>query len=206
MKLLDDATWAEPNEPVASGRLKLGRHSILLHSPGDDALVERELAFEEIAAVEILPGGSRPTVVLHSRSGVEVELASPDGAWSLGDLLEDVLIRRVRGDRGGKRILAALPLKPGSRARALELLAAVPQLEPATLTLRDAFLLDDEMLFLFAAHGGEELELLGEADSWLAQAGWHALSVGELRVAEQAYAASTAERAASPIGHLGLGL
>ena len=180
----------------------------MVHSPGDDALVERELAFEEIAAVEILPSDTRPTVVLHSRSGVEVELAGPDGAWSLGDLLEDVLIHRLRGERGVKRLLVALPLKPGSRARALELLAAGPQLEPAstTLILHDAFLLDDEMLFLFAPHGGDELELLSEADAWLAQADWHALSAGELRVAEQAYAASAADRAASPIGHLGLGL
>jgi hypothetical protein len=210
MKVSYDVVWREADAELA-GRLAIGPHSLLLlTAPEEKRAIERELRYEEIAAAELRPGAeetSHPTVALTSREGREVEIASVVDRWIVRRLLERVLLHRLGGGRGTERIVVALKLRAGCRDAARELLRAGPPFNPANtaLALHDAFLLEDEVLFLFESHERLDLVRFSELDLWRAAAAWRELTTGHLHVAEQAYSWAREESEAERVPRPGLG-
>lgn len=208
MKVSYGVVWREGEAPDAAGLLGIEPHALVLRPLEDQSAVEREFAFDEIAAVEIRPPVERPTLVLRSQSGREAEIESAVDKWILGDLLERIFVHGLGGAQDSRRILVAMKLRPGCREQALELLRGGPPFDPAGtgLALHEVFLLEDEALFLFATHAGEDLERLVEPDFWRSAAAWRELVSGGVRLAEPVYSWHREDAGAHHVGHLGLGL
>ena len=94
-------------------------------------------------------------------------------------------------------IAFVLPLKPGERARAKELLTHAPPFDPraAGLDRYRVFLTEAEAIFVFngAARGALE-RIRDEARAWAQGAAWDELLAGPPRLAQVAYAWERIER------------
>ena len=122
--------------------------------------------------------------------------------------MRSVFAHALGGGRLGERVLVALRLKPGCRERARELLLAGPPFEPraTALVLHDAFLLENEVLFLFGIQAVGDLEPLDLPDFARPVEAWGAIMAGNLCVAECVYTWHRPQPALTIPGHLGLGL
>jgi hypothetical protein len=87
-------------------------------------------------------------------------------------------------------LAVVLPIKPGARDRAQDLLRRGPPFDPheACLERHQAFVTEDEVVFLFEADAQEAVERLADhAALWQAVSGWTALVAGPPRLAEGVY-------------------
>jgi hypothetical protein len=87
-------------------------------------------------------------------------------------------------------LVLVLPLRPGARDRACDLLRHGPPFDPAGAGLErhQAFVSDTEAIFLFEADARESVERLADdASLWQAAAGWTELVAGPPRLAEAGY-------------------
>jgi hypothetical protein len=87
-------------------------------------------------------------------------------------------------------LVVVLPLRPGARDRAHNLLRHGPPFDPgeAGLERHQAFVSEAEAVFLFEADAREAVERLADdASLWEAAAGWTELVAGPPRLAEGAY-------------------
>ena len=87
-------------------------------------------------------------------------------------------------------LVVVLPIRPGARQRALELLRHGPPFDPdeACLERHQAFVTEDEAVFLFEADAREAVERLADdAELWQAVAGWTELVAEPPRLAEGVY-------------------
>jgi hypothetical protein len=87
-------------------------------------------------------------------------------------------------------LVVVLPLRPGARDRARELLRHGPPFDPeeAGLERHQAFVTDDEVVFLFEGDAREAVERLADdASLWAAAEGWTELVAGPPRLAEAGY-------------------
>jgi hypothetical protein len=203
MNAADGVSWREAQASTRPGRLTVGEAALRFATRAGEEAFERELAFDELAAVELRPPAERPSILLRCRDGREVELESAADSRILGDLLDHVFAPAAGAAADSRRILVALRLQPGGRERARELLAAGQPFEPGAtrLTLHDVFLLDDEALLLLSTRDGGLAPLL-EPAFWSAP-GWRELMAGGVRLAEPAYSSG---HEAPHLAHLGLGL
>ena len=207
MKVSYGVTWCEPPAAALPGQLEVGSRALRFAPFGADGEASVELGFDEVEGLEIRPPDERPTVVLSARGGRQVEIESAVDRWILGDLLEHLFVHALAPGTEPRRILVALQIKPGHRRETRELLRTGPPFDPSEsgLARHDVFLLDDQVLFVFATHGGRELARFVEPDFWETVAAWRPLMVGGVRLAESAYGWSEGEPA-PPVGHPGLGL
>ena len=84
-------------------------------------------------------------------------------------------------------LVVVLPIKPGARDRARDLLRRGPPFDPgeACLERHQAFVNEDEAVFLFEADGRQAVERLANDPAlWQAGAGWTELVAGPPRLAE----------------------
>jgi hypothetical protein len=87
-------------------------------------------------------------------------------------------------------LVVVLPIRPGARDRARDLLRHGPPFDPdeAGLERHQAFVTDAEAVFLFEADSREAVERLADdATLWEAAEGWTELVAGPPRLAEGAY-------------------
>lgn len=87
-------------------------------------------------------------------------------------------------------VVVVLPIRPGARDRARDLLRRGPPFDPdeACLERHQAFVTEEEAVFLFEAAGREAVERLADdAALWKAAAGWIELVAGPPRLAERMY-------------------
>jgi hypothetical protein len=86
------------------------------------------------------------------------------------------------------RIAVVVPLRPGARERAVELIEAGPPFPVGDSPLDEhcVYLTDYEALFVFEGpHAREVIEqLIGEAGVWEAATAWRALLDGRPRIAD----------------------
>lgn len=205
MRISYGVVWREAGAAF-DGRLELAARALELHPAREGEPAPAPLAFDDLVGVEIRPPEERPALVLRSKDDREVVLESAVDRWILGDLVARLFVHGLGGGPA-RRTLVALRLRPGCRERARELLRAGPPFDPGPtdLSLHEAFLLEDTVLFLFATRGGEELEALTEPDFWRPAAAWRELMSGEILLAEPAFAWRRDEAGRST-AHLGLGL
>lgn len=90
-----------------------------------------------------------------------------------------------------RKLVVVLPLAPGMREVARDVVAEGPPFDPAGLgiTEHEVFLSDAEAVFTFAlAEGPETLErLLAQEDFWSVVSTWERIASGRPRIAEVAY-------------------
>jgi hypothetical protein len=192
MKVAYGVVWRERGVEETPGRLAIGPHSITLSDLEDEHVVKRQLPFDEIAAVELRPSAGetqRPTIVFKVHGGAEIEIESPVDRWIVSDLAESAFVHGVGAGRGRQTILVSMKLRPGCGGAARELLRGGPPFDPSatSLSLHEAFLLEDEVLFLFETDALDELERVAQPDFWLSAAAWRDLVAGEVRLAQPAY-------------------
>lgn len=176
--------WHAGGTPEA-GRLLVGPDSLrLIHHDGDKVVAD--LAFDDLGAVRLPSGNnSRRPMILESRHGewIEVEDAVDES------ILRHVLERAIGHLRAAtplhRGLLMSVRLRPGGLHRALALLHSDLPFVAASSSVRDVFVLDDEVLFLFA--GGRCEDSAQETRLWDAIADWHDFIV-EIGIAEHAYA------------------
>jgi hypothetical protein len=87
-------------------------------------------------------------------------------------------------------LVVVLPIKPGARERAQDLLRRGPPFDPdeAGLERHQAFVTEDEVVFLFEADARDAVERLADdAALWQAAKGWTELVAGPPRLAEGVY-------------------
>jgi hypothetical protein len=87
-------------------------------------------------------------------------------------------------------LVVVLPIRPGARDRARDLLRRGPPFDPDEVGLErhQAFVSEAEVVFLFEAETGEAVERLADgAGLWEAAAGWTELVAGPPRFAEGLY-------------------
>ena len=85
-------------------------------------------------------------------------------------------------------LVVVLPLRPGARDRARDLLRHGPPFDPdeAGLERHQAFVSDTEVVFLFEADARQSvLRLVDDASLWEAAEGWTELVAGPPRLAER---------------------
>ena len=194
--------WSNGADEPQPARLSVEADSLVLTPIGGGA--SREFPLDEIVAVEIRPPGEparSATIVVTLRNGDTIELDSNVDRWIASHLLERLFSRGLGGSR---RILVGARLKPGAGDRARELLRGGPPFPPEAtpLVLHEAYLVGDEVVFLFDTDDAMAFEQVAEPDFWAAAGAWRDLITGEVRLAERVYSWSRDEPSAiePPVG------
>lgn len=205
--------WSDESGSTGVGRLELRRAAVLLVATCEGAHVTRELPYGEIRAVRVGRAAAdrlqgQPTVVIELGGGGTIRLGSVGEAGIVQELV-DRLASLALGDGEPTRLAVVLPLRPGTRAQALALVAAGPPFAPAAAGLcrHDVFVGDGSavFVFVFAAPASAALErVVGAAEALVAAAGWHELAAGPPEVAEAAFSWA-ADPEPRPLERIGLG-
>jgi hypothetical protein len=89
------------------------------------------------------------------------------------------------------RIAVVVPLRPGSRESARQLIQAGPpfQIDDTPLLQHCVYLTDHEAVFVFEGPNAREAveHVLGEADVWQAATAWRAILASKPRLAETVF-------------------
>jgi hypothetical protein len=185
--------WLDPSGAPVAGKLELRSRTLHLEGWNGHAAASCELPYDDLAAVRVDRGHAdcidgRPTLVLARRSSEAVRLTGVGQTGIVSELAER--IAELQRGREMSRVTVVLPLKPGARARADELLAKGPPFDPeaAGLEAHDVFISGDEAVFVFEAPERHALDrLVAEAPVWAAAAAWTEILSGAPRFAEEAY-------------------
>jgi hypothetical protein len=207
MDVAYQVTWCRPDGVAEPARLRLESRGVGIEPLAGGG--PHEVPFEEIVGVELDPSRpDGPALVILIAGGAEVELASNVHRWIVSDLLAALFAHRLGAHTERRRVLVRARLKPGCGEDARRLLEAGPPFDPSStaLVLHEAFVLDDEVLFLFETDGDSGLLSLARPDFWAAAGAWSELIVGTIRLVEPVYAWARESHAAFADVHPGLGL
>jgi hypothetical protein len=192
--------WLDPSGTLIAGKLELCPRSVVLEGANGHAADNRELPYDELAAVRVDRGAAgcidgRPTLVLARRGGEAIRVAGIAQLGIVSELAEQIAALRLAEDMS--RVAVVLPLKPGARARAEALLAQGPPFDPeaAGLESHEVFVTDGEAVFIFEALEQHLLDrLAAETSLWAAAVAWKDLIAGPPRLAQTAYSWRRPER------------
>src|SRR5262249_21227227 len=152
--------WREGDDPVGSGRLEVRPRDVLLDGAVGGQPVLRTIPLAGLQSIRVGRTrddrlSDRPSLVLQPRVGPVIRVASVAQPGIVSELAKRLVGLRIGCD-GPRRALVVLPLKPGTRKRASELVSSGPPFDPtgAGLARHNVFLTDDAALFLFEAPGG----------------------------------------------------
>jgi hypothetical protein len=185
--------WLDPSGTLIAGKLELRPRTVVLEGSNGHGAESHELPYDDLAAVRVDRGAAdcidgRPTLVLARRGGEAIRVAGIAQPGIVSELAEQIAAFRLAEDMS--RVAVILPLKPGARARAEELLAQGPPFDPeaAGLESHDVFVSDDEAVFIFEALEQDLLDrLAAETPVWGAAVAWKDLVAGPPRLAQAAY-------------------
>jgi len=195
MKVSYAVVWSEGDGPTVSGRLELHPRSVVLDGAVESRPVVRTIPFSTLTAIRVGHApedrvADQPSLVLERCDGPTVRVTSVAQPGIVSELARHVIRLQV-GEARPRRLLVVVPLKPGSRARAQELVDGGPPFaaERIGLTRHEVFLSDEAVFFLFEAESGSRPldELLSEPDLWRAASAWHDIVAGPPQIAEGAY-------------------
>ena len=185
--------WREGDDPVGSGRLEVRPHDVVLDGAVDGEAVQRTIPLAGLQSIRVGRAreerlSDRPSLVLEPRVGPVIRVASVAQPGIVSELAKRLVGLRIGCD-GPQRALVVLPLKPGTRERACELVGSGPPFDPveAGLARHTVYLVDDAALFLFEATGGSLERLLVEPGLWQAAGAWREIAAGPPQLAEDAY-------------------
>lgn len=184
--------WLHPSAGIVPGKLELRPRGVVLEGSNGHAAECRELPYDDLAAVRIDRGvrdciGGRPTLVLAHRSGEEVRVAGISPAGIVSEVAQQITELQ---ERNVSVLGVVVPLKPGARAKAEELLAHGPPFDPdeAGLGQHQVLVTDEEAIFVFDSTERDALDrVAAQARVWTAAAAWSELVAGPPRVAQSAY-------------------
>jgi hypothetical protein len=165
------------------GQLLIGPDSVrLLDREGDNVIAE--LPFDDLKAIRLPPTPKRrQPIVLESRRGQWIEIESALDWSFLPHLLQLVASHLLAATVPHQQLLLCVRLRPDRLRYAGELLRDARAFSAMPDSLRDVFILDDEVLFLFARDDDDSSE--HETGLWEAVAAWHEAIV-EIGIAEHA--------------------
>lgn len=185
--------WLDPSGGLIAGKLELRPRTVLLEGSNGHAGESREIPYDDLAAVRVDRSHAdciegRPTLVLARRSGKAIRLTSVGQTGIVSELARR--IAELQLGRDMSRVAVVLPLKPGARTRAEELLAKGPPFDPdaAGLERHEVFVTEDEAVFVFEAAEQHVVDrLVAEAPVWAVAAAWTELLEAPPRLGEAAY-------------------
>jgi hypothetical protein len=187
--------WREGTHALARGKLELLPRALRLDGMSGNDPATREIAYESLSDIRIGRNGhdrldGRPSLVLESRSGEPVTIASVAQAGVISEIAERLAALQL-GAESNRRIAVVIPLREGATETARELLAAGPPFSPHALDLdaHHVFLTSDEAVFVFeSARGAAALDpLFADPALWRRAAEWGELLGGPPRIAEDAF-------------------
>lgn len=148
--------FRELDGPVVAGSLEFDEERLALRGRSPERKVELDLRLTEIVDVHIGRHASErlngyPTLVLE-REGMPPLQVAPLGAGFLHEIADLVITLTATAGERVDELAVTVPLKPGCREKARELLALGPPLDPASLglTCHRVYLREDEAVFVFA--------------------------------------------------------
>lgn len=183
--------FRESDGPAACGRLEVADDRLLLSGGKAGRHVDLSIPLADIGGVHI---GRRQaerlngfrTIVLERAAGPPVQLA-PLGIGLLHEIT-DLLSALTATHEGGDELAIVVPLKPGCIARARNLLALGPPLDPAELglTAHQVYLREDAAVFVFAGPRVRERvrEAMRSPALWRAGMAWQRCIAGRPEVSE----------------------
>jgi hypothetical protein len=185
----------------AAGALQIEQDRLLLRGRGEDGSLELEIPYSDLAEIRVGRRRSErlngyATLVLERIALPPVQVA-PLGVALLHEIAD--LLSSLSNRAGGDLLIVSVPLKPGCLARARELLAKGPPLDPASLGLstHEVYLREGEAIFVF--RGNRVREQVGKAMShpaiWRAGLAWHRCFSAPPRIVERAEVSLDAELA-----------
>jgi hypothetical protein len=168
------------------GRLLIGPDSLRLIDYDEAGKVVAELAFDDLEAIRLprATKGRRP-IVLKSRHEEWIEVEGAVDQSILPHVLEQAISHLLATPFHRRGLLVSVRLRPGGLQRALALLQDNAPVVAAPSSVRDVFVLGDEVLLLFAR--GNREDSARETKLWDAIAGWDEFIL-EIGIAEHAYA------------------
>ncbi len=198
--------WREGDDPVGSGRLEVRPRDVVLDGAVDGEAVLRTIPLAGLQSIRVGRAredrlSDRPSLVLEPRVGPVIRVASVAQPGIVSELAKRLVGLRIGSD-APQRALVVLPLKPGTRERACELVSSGPPFDPveAGLARHSVYLVDDAALFLFEATGGSLERLLVEPGLWQAAGAWREIAAGPPQLAEDAYSWEAPPRAVHGLG------
>ena len=184
--------WREGDGPVGSGRLEVHARDVVLDGAVEGEAVVRRIPIAELKSIRVGRGGEdrlsgRPSLVLEPVEGPVIRVASVEQPGIVAELA-----KLLDGLRAGapRRALVVVPLEPGMRDRARELVSSGPpfDLEDVGLRRHSVHLIDDAVVFSFEAADGRSLDrLLEEPGLWQAADAWREIVSGPPQLAEDAF-------------------
>jgi hypothetical protein len=185
--------WREGDDPVGSGRLEVRPRDVVLDGAVGGRPVLRMIPLAGLQSIRVGRTredrlSDRPSLVLEPRVGPVIRVASVAQPGIVSELAKRLVGMRIGCD-GPQRALVVLPLKPGTRERAAELVSTGPPFDPADagLARHSVFLVDDAAVFLFEAADGSLEQLLVERGLWQAADAWREIVAGPPQLADDAY-------------------
>lgn len=172
--------FREGDGPSTAGPLLIDEQGILLQGRRNGQPVELCIPGVELARVRIAQSSSErlngyATVVLERGSGPPV-LVAPFGIALVHELADLLAGLGGPGPDAEERLQLLVPLRPGCRQRARELLAHGPPFDPVALGLRShqVYLTDRHALFVFQGPNIRPLlaRALSEPGLWRAGLAW----------------------------------
>ncbi len=181
-----------------AGKLELGERTLDLEGSDPEGAPARiRVSYDDLAGVRIgrSPGermDGRPSLIVELRSGVAVSVAPVGGTgvvFEMGQVLEELV-----SERAGKAFRATIvaPIKPGMRARVLELIEKGPPFDPGRTSLERhaVYLTEREAVFVFEGPDVQAFaaQLVRSPSAWRAAVAWERCLAGRPRLAEELYA------------------
>lgn len=181
--------WSNDGAPTHTGRLIASETCLELHGDGESVFIEGSVLANARAASYGERLNGRPTIVLERRDGTIVRIGALEFAV-VGELL-DQIAALPDGSRTSDRALIVVPLRKGSREKALDLVAQGPpfDLQATGLTRHEVFVSDDRAIFLLEGPRIDETveRLLHDVSVWRTAVAWRSCLAGRPTLANPAY-------------------
>ena len=187
--------WLEPDGQSVTGELTAGIDTVQLDGRCDGRLVQRTVAYRDLAGVRIGRSGAdllggRPALVVEPH-GSPALLVRPLGMGLLTELA-DLITQLCAKSEPVEQIAVVVPVKPDAVDAARALVAQGPPFDLADngLERHEIFFVGNEAIFVFS--GADACEsvrrILRDATVWSVAEQWEGFLAGPPRLAEASFA------------------
>ena len=187
-------SWHGPSGRIGAGKLELRPRGVFLEGTNGQSVQSLEVPYEDVAVVRVARGAAervdgQPTLVLERRSGDVLRIAAVAQPGIVAELAQQIASYHL-GLGQVTRVLIVVPLKPGTKEKAGQLLAGGPPFDPEALGLdrHSVYLTEHEAVFVFEGSTPNIVDELVEATPvWAAAAAWKEIVDGPPRLAEHGF-------------------
>lgn len=190
------AAWITTGESLARGVLVLEEEGFRLEGRRDGNEVAETVAYSTIERIRIGREAderlnARPTLVVE-RGNAPSMLIEVFGIGLLAEVGDALTALAAGAAESAAEVALVVPLRRGSRAKALELIENGPPFDPheVGLTGHQVFLTEQDAVFVFSGPGVRALleQVAGDPGLWRAGLGWTKIVAGRPRIADAVYA------------------